>query len=44
MAVLLNVLVSMMSAPASRYCVVDRADHVGARQDEHVAVAPRSCG
>ena len=36
---LLKVLVSMMSAPASRYCAVDLGDDVGPRQHEQVVVA-----
>ena len=37
--VALNVLVSMMSAPASRYSAWMLGDHVGPRQHQHVVVA-----
>ena len=44
MVVPLNELVSMMSAPASRYCSWMSEDDVGTRQHEHVVVAAQVLG
>ena len=44
MAVLVNVFVSMMSAPAARVLAMDGADHVRTRQDQEIAVALQILG